>query len=201
MFYGFVNRKLACPFGGLYITPMNHNPPFLEAYPWRKIAPRWILGSAEMGLSVYIVMRFSQNLGLFLAAWWVISLFVLLPLLRCTKCHYFGKRCNTAWGLLADFAFKKGDPKYFSSGYALTVPIWLSRALPLGLGLLDLLDGLTFVPDGLFGIYVATIVIHRLYYRRSNCPVCFQKEVCPVYDPFVLERPQHFDSPADNPIN
>jgi len=113
---------------------------------------------------------------------------VLLPLIRCTKCYYYGKRCNTGWGLLASFAFPKGEEIYFQSGYALTFLLWPLRILPIGIALLNLIDGLTFIPDGLFGIYIIMILLHRLYYRSSNCPGCRQKEVCPVYDPGVLAK-------------
>lgn len=158
----------------------------LDCYPWLKIIPRWIFGVAEMGISIYLVIKFKLYLGLFFSAYWIFCLFVLLPLIRCTKCYYYGKRCNTAWGLFAGFAFPKGELIYFQAGYALTFLIWPARILSVGVGLLNLLDGLSFMPDGLFGIYILIIILHRIYYRVSNCPACHQKEICPVYNPHVL---------------
>ena len=158
----------------------------IDTYSWWRILPRWLFGAAEIGLSIYLLITFHYYLGLFFGAYWVFSLFVLLPLIRCVRCYYYGKRCNTAWGLLASFAFPKGDPVYFQAGYALTMIIWPLRILPIGLGLLRLIDGVTFDPDGLFGIYIGVIILHRLYYRSVSCRVCHQKNVCPLYNPQIL---------------
>jgi len=158
----------------------------IDKYPWWRIFPRWILGAGEIGLSILLIISFHENLGLFYSAYWVLSLFVFLPILRCTKCFYYGKRCNTAWGLLAGFAFPKGEPVFFQAGYGLTMLLWPLRILPFGIGILRLIDGFTFNPDGLFGVYIAVIILHRLYYRAVNCSVCYQKNICPVYNPHVL---------------
>jgi len=58
-------------------------------------------------------------------------------------------------------------------------------------GLKDLLGAtieweFAFNPNGLFGIYVLIIIIHRLYYLKSNCPSCYQKATCPVYNPRAM---------------
>jgi hypothetical protein len=167
---------------------MDANSQRYDTYPWRKILPRWFFGAVEAGLSTYIVIGLNVNLGLIFSSYWAFSMLVLLPLIRCTKCYYYGKRCNTGWGLLASFAFPRGEEIYFRSGYALTFLLWPLRILPIGISLLNLIDGLTFIPDGLFGIYILMIILHRVYYRASNCPGCHQKEVCPVYDPSVLVK-------------
>lgn len=169
-----------------YIKFMAEVNRIFDSYPWARIIPRLIMGLGEIGLSIYLVIKFKMYLGLFFGAYWILALFVLLPMIRCTKCYYYGKRCNTGWGLFAGFAFPKGDTRYFQAGYALTFLIWPARILPFGVGLLNLIDGLSFLPDGLFGIYVLLIILHRIYYRAVNCPVCHQKPVCPVYNPHVL---------------
>ena len=169
---------------------MDENRRRYDTYPWIRIFPRWLFGIAEIGLSIYLVLSFNKNLGLFFSAFWVFSLFVLLPFIRCIRCYYYGKRCNTGWGLIAGFAFPKGDPVYFKAGYGLTMLLWPLRALPFAIGLLHLLNGLTLNPDGLFVIYLAVIILHRLYYRLINCQVCFQKDICPVYNPRVLVKEQ-----------
>ena len=158
----------------------------VENYPWIKIVPRWVLGAIEIGISIYLVINFHSMFGLLFSAYWVLSLFVFLPLIRCTKCYYYGKRCNTAWGLLAGFAFPKGNQVYFQTGYGLTIILWPLRLMPIGIGLLKLLDGFTIDADGLFGLYLIIIFLHRLFYRTANCPVCKQKDICPVYNPHVL---------------
>jgi hypothetical protein len=160
----------------------------IDTFPFSKILPRWILGAAEIGLSIYFVISFHYYLGLFYGAYWIFSLFVLLPLIRCTKCYYYGKRCNTAWGLLAKFAFPRGETVYFQAGYALTVLLWPLRFFPFAIGLLGLIGGITLEHDGLFGAYIVIILLHRLFYRLANCPVCHQQEICPVYNPEVLMK-------------
>jgi hypothetical protein len=164
--------------------------PVIDFYPWRKILPRWIFGIIEIILSVYFVIRFNQNLALFYSAWWAVSLFVILPLVRCCHCYYYGKRCNTGWGLWAGFAFNRGETRFFQSGYGLTVLLWPLRILPLLFGIKDLVgaigESLQFNPNGLFGIYVLAILLHRWFYRTANCPSCHQKSTCPVYNPRIL---------------
>lgn len=157
-----------------------------DIYPWSKILPRWFFGMIEMGISVYLVISFKMYVGLAYAAYWIVSMLVLLPLIRCIHCYYYGKRCNTALGLFAGFAFPQGETIYFQAGYALTFILWPLRIIPVGIGLLGLLDGVTFIPDGLFGIYIIIIVLHRLYYRTANCRVCNMQSECPVYNPHVL---------------
>jgi len=159
----------------------------IDKYPWSKIIPRWILGAAEIGIGVYLVTKYNMNLGLLFTAYVVLSLFVLLPMLRCSSCYYYGKRCNTAWGLFAEFAFEKTDTKFFQSGYVLTIILWPMRLIPLGIGLIRSLGEVRFEPHGLVLIYIGLIVLHRLYYRAVNCRVCHQKTVCPVYDPHILK--------------
>jgi len=183
-----VKRNLALNSQLRYIYNMVKEIKKYDTYPFSRIIPRWILGFAEICLSIYLVITFKTNLGLIYGAYWVFSLFVLLPLIRCTKCYYYGKRCNTGWGLLAGFAFPKGEQEYFQAGYALTFLIWPLRILPFAVGLLNLIGGLAFLQDGLFGIYLLIIGIHRLYYRSFNCPVCCQKEYCPVYNPIILKQ-------------
>ena len=164
--------------------------------------PRWLLGIIEIGLSIYFVIRFNTNLGLIYGAWWGFSLFVLLPLFRCSHCYYYGKRCNTGWGLLAGFTFKKGNPEFFQAGYGLTILLWPLRLLPIAIGLLDLKGALggefSFIPHGLFGIYILAILLHRLYYRAANCPVCHQRSICPVYDPKALVEPTNSGQTGPN---
>ena len=159
-----------------------------DSYPWLRIIPRWLFGIAEIGLSIYLVLLFNANLGLIFGAFWAFSLFVMLPFIRCSRCYYYGKRCNTGWGLIAGFAFPKSDPIYFQAGYGLTIFLWPLRILPIGLGILYLRTGITFNPDGLFGIYLAVLILHRLYCRIVSCPICHQKDVCPVYNPRVLAK-------------
>ncbi len=183
-----VKRNLALVGQAGYIKIMAGEFKRYDTYPFSRIIPRWILGFAEICLSIYLVIMFKTNLGLAFGAYWVFSLFVLLPLIRCTKCYYYGKRCNTGWGLLAGFAFPKSEEKYFHAGYALTILMWPLRLLPMAIGLLGLIGDLTFIPDGLFGIYLLIIIIHRLYYRSFNCPVCHQQERCPVYNPLILKQ-------------
>ncbi|MCD6162680.1 MAG: hypothetical protein J7K40_09750 [candidate division Zixibacteria bacterium] len=160
----------------------------LDVFPWLRILPRWIFGAAEIGLAVYLVITFHLDIGLVYCAYWVFSLLVLLPLLRCTKCYYHGKRCSSGWGIYSGFIFPQGEQVYFQAGYGFTILLWPLRLAPIGLGLLNLMDGVVFNPDGLFGIYIAVIIIHRLYYRLISCPACCQKETCPVYNSAVLGK-------------
>lgn len=181
-----VKRKLAKTFYIRYIYVMVKESHKFDTFPVSRILPRLILGVAEAGISIYLVIDFKMNFGLAFSAYWIFSMLVLLPFIRCTKCYYYGKRCNTGWGLLAAFMFPKGEARYFQAGYALTFILWPLRLLPIAIGLLGLIGGIKFMNDGLFAIYILIILLHRLYYRKANCPRCHQQEVCPVYNPHIM---------------
>jgi hypothetical protein len=158
----------------------------LDSYPYRIIFTRWFFAAAEMGLASYFVFSFHFQLGFLFLIYGLVCVFVLLPLIRCVRCGYYGKRCNFGWGVMISRLFPKAEGESFFSAYGYTVLIWPLRIIPLGVGFLRIIDGFMggfhFVPQGLLGIYLLVMIIHRRFYRARACTRCRQKDVCPVYD-------------------
>jgi len=80
----------------------------------------------------------------------------------------------------------KVEGESYASSYGYSILFWPLRIIPFGLGLRDtifgFLAGFQFLPQGLFGIYVLVIFLHRQFYRKLACSRCHQRAGCPVYD-------------------
>ncbi|MEE9554077.1 MAG: hypothetical protein V3W18_07230 [candidate division Zixibacteria bacterium] len=166
-------------------------PSTVDNYPIRIIAVRWFFIAAEMGLATYFAFLFTMfNLGFIFLIYGFISAFVLLPLIRCVRCYYYGKRCNFGWGKLVAFLFPKADDGTFSSRYGYSFIFWPLRIIPIGVGFIQIIDGFMsgfgFVPQGLLGIYFIVIFLHRKFYRKAACSRCRQRSECPVYDSSIM---------------
>jgi len=186
----------------------NSNMEAYENFPRRIIVTRWVLALAEMGIASYFVFDFGFRTGLVFLIYGFVGIFVLLPLVRCIRCYYYGKACNFGLGLWAAVFFPESKDKKFASAYGLTIFLWPLRIIPLCLGVIPILgvirDGLSIpsayvvdmleamamnlriIPHGLFVIYLAVIYLHRKYYRSQSCSRCHHKIDCPVYDKKAL---------------
>jgi len=171
-------------------TNLTHPCSPLEAFPYRVIITRWFFVAAEIGLATYMAFLFKFQLGFFFMIYAMVCGFVLLPLLRCVRCYYYGKRCNFGWGVMVGKLFSRAQGDSFYSVYGYSMLFWPLRIVPIGVGLLKILDGIMggfeFVPQGLFGIYIIVIFLHRRFYRSRACRRCHQQAVCPVYDIAVM---------------
>lgn len=161
-------------------------PAILDKYPYRIILARWFFAAAEMGLASYLVFCFKFDIGLLFLIYGFVSAFVLLPLIRCVRCYYYGKRCNFGWGILVSKLFPRVDGDSYYAIYGYSFLFWPLRIFPIGAGLLTVLDGVLggfkFFPQAIFGIYLVVLFLHRRYYRSIACRRCHQNAVCPVYD-------------------
>jgi len=164
--------------------------PPVENYPWRIVLFRWFLLALEAGIAFYFVFTFSVNLGLIYVAYGVVYLFLLLPLIRCVRCYYYGKRCNFGWGTWVAQVFPRDDTNPHGAYYGYTILFWPLRIFPTlrGLGglLMSLPDQMSFIPQGLFAVYLLVIFIHRRFYMRQSCVRCHQRVGCPVYNSGIV---------------
>jgi hypothetical protein len=160
--------------------------PLIDKYPYSIILTRWILTAVEMGLATFFVIRFRFELGVAFLAYGVVCVFLLLPVIRCVRCYYYGKRCNFGWGVMVSKLFPRVEGESHASMYGFTILFWPLRILPVGVGLLGIYGGILgefkMIPQGLFAIYLLVILVHRWFYRSLACTRCHQREGCPVYD-------------------
>ncbi len=96
----------------------------------------------------------------------------------------------------------KAESENYASSYGYSILFWPIRIIPFGLGIRDVifgfLAGFQFHPQGLFGVYVLVVFLHRQFYRRLACVRCHQRKVCPVYDAgVVMGKSQKINSVMD----
>jgi hypothetical protein len=138
-------------------------------------------------------MGIRLELGILYLAYGVVCLFLLLPLIRCVRCHYYGKRCNFGWGTWVAKIFPRDENNTQSAFYGYTILFWPLRLFPILFGFMKFLNGLIAViagqfqdfllfPHGLYLIYIATLIIHRRFYRAVSCTRCHERLRCPVYN-------------------
>jgi hypothetical protein len=158
----------------------------IDKYPFSIILTRWFLTAVEMGLATFFVIGFRFELGVAFLAYGVVCVFLLLPVIRCVRCYYYGKRCNFGWGVMVSKLFPGVEGESYASTYGFTVLFWPLRILPFGFGLIAIYGGIRsefkIIPQGLFALYLLVILIHNRFYRSLSCPRCHQREGCPVYD-------------------
>ena len=181
---------------------------YLDRYPLSRILPRWIFALLEMGLACSLVFDFGFRMGLLFLIYGFVAIFVVLPLTRCIRCHYYGRVCNFGLGKWASFFFPEASEKNFPSAYGYSMLLWLLRIIPIGLGVIPFIGAIRngfgaeegipggtigaifsavgFFPHGIFLIYIFVIFLHRKYYRSQSCTRCYHKHDCPVYNKEAL---------------
>jgi len=182
----------------------------LDKFPCTIILTRWLFLGIELGIALYFVFNFKFDFGLFFLIYAMICGMVLLPLLRCVKCFYYGKRCNFGWGVWVSKIFPKSDDPVYSSAHGLSFLFWPVRALPIGIGSIQIIGAIKFslsvVGEGfaevysvfigsldyfdliVLAVYFIIIYLHRKFYRSQACTRCHQRQVCPVYNFEVIPR-------------
>jgi hypothetical protein len=164
----------------------------VDNYPRWIALIRWFLLAVEGGIAIYFAVNFRSDFGILFLAYGVVSLFLIFPFIRCVRCSYYGRRCNFGWSRfwISKF-FPKDETNHFGAYYGWSFVFWPLRVVPIALGIRSLpgwlFDKFNFPTHGLFLIYLAAILLHRLFYRSRACPRCHQKETCPVYSGHVIE--------------
>jgi hypothetical protein len=165
------------------LKPINTDP---EDFSRNIVFLRRLFLLIEAALATYFVISFKLELGVFFIAYGVVCLFLLLPLIRCVRCGYFGKRCSIGWGKWVAGIFPRDELSPPDAYYGYTMLFWPLRALPILLAVKSILDGImgkfSLIPHGLFGLYFIVLYLGRRFYRARACPLCLQKTNCPVYN-------------------
>jgi hypothetical protein len=173
-------------------SPGQPAPP-IDRYPWRVVFVRWALLAIEAFIGIYFVLNMRLELGIIFIVYGVVCLFLLLPIIRCVRCAYYGKRCNFGWGVWVAKIFPRDEVNSQTAFYGYTLLFWPLRIIPILLGFMKFLGGFTMViagrfeefhlvPHALFLIYIAALILHRPFYRSVSCPKCHERLQCPVYN-------------------
>lgn len=170
--------------------------PSLDNFPRPIIFIRWLLLAAEGILGLFLVSTFRFEFVILYLSYGIVSLFLLLPLIRCVRCGYYGKRCNFGWGVWVSKIFPRDEKNSYPAFYGYSIIFWPLRLLPILAGLkvlpMILSSSFPFMPHSIFGLYLIVIFIHRKFYRASSCSRCQMRESCPVYDSraVLIDQPE-----------
>ena len=140
-------------------------------------------------LLVYFGIGFLSMLSLqvygfpILSVFYVFSLAImLLFVLRkhlCTHCYYYGKRCNTGWGKLSSFMFKKESGNY-QLGIKLANITWaLAILIPIIGSILALVLNYSLFTLSLLFLFVSLTPINLVIHKKA-CEKCKIRFICPV---------------------
>jgi len=164
---------------------MNHNdkafePTFCENYPKHIIAIRWIILLTTFGLGTYILSDLHYALAIVYIIYSVIALTLILPLSRCVSCFYHGRLCNTGWGRVAFYLFKKGDESKYVEHYNYAIFLHLLWLVPLLAALLQLVRKRDVLVLSILVIYLFILFVEKIVLKKLCCKKCHQREFCPA---------------------
>jgi hypothetical protein len=161
-------------------------PAFYENYPKRIIVVRWIILLIAFALGIYFLIGLKEMLAIIYIIYTIMALTLILPLSRCVNCFYHGKFCNTGWGRIAAYLFKKGDESKYVEHYNYAIFLHLLWLLPLLVGLLQLVRKRNIGILVILVIYVFVLFVEKVVLKKLCCKRCHQREFCPAL-PFRKE--------------
>lgn len=170
-------------------TPFPVPEEYNESYSVSSLIIRALFGLAEAVLAVYIIFGLYNIFAYLFASYLALAATVLLPLARCTRCHYYGRRCHIGWGRVASLLYPKGEEELFKDNFKYSVflyPVWI---VPLLVGLLQLARQRTL--DALLVFLIYLVVLYssrRLLQWHAGCKGCHQRLFCPGAGSFRRKR-------------
>lgn len=160
---------------------------FCEGYPQPIIIIRWILLLLAFGWGVYILHKLHHMLAMIYIIYAVLALTLILLLSRCVNCFYHGKLCNTGWGKMAAYLFKKSDESKYVEYYNYAIFLHFLWLVPFLIALLQVIRERDILALLTFLIYAFILFIEKITLKKLCCKRCHQREFCPAL-PFRKER-------------
>lgn len=111
-----------------------------------------------------------------------IMAYIVMRIIICKHCYYYGKRCHTGWGKISALLTSKGETKRFGCGAAgKSIPMFyaLMTIIPLIFGIIKLVKSFDFSVLIVFGIFLTSVILSSVPVRKSACKKCKMKEICP----------------------
>ena len=108
-----------------------------------------------------------------------IMLLLVLRKYLCTHCYYYGKRCNTGWGKLSSFMFKKESGNY-QLGVKLAGVTWILATLIPIIGMFfALIVSYSTLRVGLLVLFILLTQINFVIHKKA-CNRCKMRFICPA---------------------
>ena len=106
-------------------------------------------------------------LSVFYVFFLAIMLLLVLRKYLCTHCYYYGKRCNTGWGKLSSFMFKKESGNY-QLGVKLAGVTWILATLIPIIGMFfALIVSYSTLRVGLLVLFILLTLINLVIHKRA----------------------------------
>jgi hypothetical protein len=153
---------------------------FCENYPKHVIVIRWIILLLAFGLGIYVLLEVHYVLAIIYIIYSIVALTLILPLSRCVSCFYHGKFCNTGWGKIAAYLFKKGDESKYVEHYNYAIFLHLLWSIPLLVALLQLVRQRDILVLVVFVVYIIVLFVEKIILKKLCCKRCHQREFCPA---------------------
>ena len=153
---------------------------FCENYPVHIIIIHWIILLLAFALGIYILHGLHYVLAIIYIVYSLTALTLILPLSRCVSCFYYGKLCNTGWGKIAAYLFKKGDESKYVDYYNYAIFLHLLWLGPLFVALLQLVRKREILALSIFVIYLFILFVEKIILKKLGCKRCHLREFCPA---------------------
>ncbi len=150
---------------------------------------KWVLGQ-NLFIMIYFAIGFIglyplqikgyPVLALIYALFIIIMLAIVLKKHPCSNCYYYGKRCNTGWGILSAYMFKRNSGNY-ELGIKLAAIVWSFATVVPILGMIALLIVDYSILN--LALFILFLILTRIniWIHRKACMKCKMKYICPAY--------------------
>ena len=153
---------------------------FCENYPKAVVIIRWIILLLAFALGIYALLRLHYIFAILYIVYSVMALTLILPLSRCGSCFYHGKLCNTGWGKIAAYFFKKGDESKYVDYYNYAIFLHLLWLVPLLIAALQMIRKRDVLALSIFAVYLLILFVEKITLKRLCCKRCHQRDFCPA---------------------
>ncbi len=159
---------------------------FCDNYPAHIIVIRWIILLLAFALGIYVLLEFHHMLAIVYIVYASLALTLILSLSRCGSCFYHGRFCNTGWGKIAAYLFKKGDESKYVDRYDYAIFLHLLWLIPLLAAALQAIRKRNVLALAIFAAYLLTLFVEKIILKKLCCKRCHQRDFCPAV-PFRKE--------------
>jgi len=153
-----------------------------HSYPWTTPFLENLVWFAVFALGGFLFAQFSIWAAAAYVAYSVNCMYVLMPMLVCTHCSYYGRTCHSGQGRIAGFLFSRAEPAPFAQSFKyarLAAPVFLA---PLVAGVILSALHFTWARVGLtVGFGALALGATRAITCGLGCPHCGQRSVCPAF--------------------
>jgi asparagine N-glycosylation enzyme membrane subunit Stt3 len=153
---------------------------FCEDFPKSVIIIRWVILLFAFALGIYVLFELHQMLAIVYIVYSVMALTLILTLSRCVNCFYHGRLCNTGWGKIAAYLFKKGDESKYVDRYDYAIFLHLLWLIPLLAAALQAVRRRNILSLAILAAYLFALFVEKIILKKLCCKRCHQKDFCPA---------------------